>query len=232
MSKYQSVFFDLDHTLWDFDTNAKTTLFEIFESFGLQSFGIPSAENFCQVFMQVNDELWLKYDRGAISKFYLRDERFKMVLDSSGYQADEQLAKKINKAFMTECPQKEAVLDGALELLEYLQHKYALHIITNGFIETQSIKLTRSGLLPYFDKIITSEKAGFRKPNPGIFKYAMKHCQATPEYSIMIGDNLLTDIAGARNFGMDYVYFNPNHTTTGNGIMHEINHLKDLLQIL
>ncbi|MGL1887564.1 MAG: YjjG family noncanonical pyrimidine nucleotidase [Reichenbachiella sp.] len=232
---YQSIFFDLDHTLWDYDANAKLTLLELFDQYELDAVGIESAEVFTRHFFEVNEDLWAKYNVGAIDKFYLRNERFRLVFEASGAimkLVSQELFKSLNKSFLKTCSQKSKLMVGAKEILEDLHGRYPMYIITNGFEEVQSIKMESSGIHHYFEKIITSEKAGFKKPMAGIFTYAMKWCKADPEQSIMIGDNLNADIKGARDFGIDQVYYNPMGKTHDATVTHEITELLQLRKIL
>jgi len=235
LNKYKTLFFDLDHTLWDYDTNAHDTLVELYQTFDLDSLGIQGAAHFVKVFFEVNEGLWAKYNVGKIDKFYLRNERFRLVFEESGSimkLVSPELLKEFNKSFLRTCPSKGKLIEGAKEVLDVFGDKYAMHIITNGFEEVQSTKLSTSGIAKYFDKIITSEKAGFKKPMAGIFTYALKWSKAELEHSIMIGDNLSTDIKGARDFGMDQVYFNPKSEQHSDEITYEISELKQLLAIL
>ncbi|WP_109833114.1 YjjG family noncanonical pyrimidine nucleotidase [Reichenbachiella versicolor] len=236
MSKtYKHVFFDLDHTLWDYETNAKQTLIELFDKYELDQYGIKSGQSFYDAFSKVNDQLWDLFNVGKITKFELRDRRFRETFERSGAimkLIPTDLLSSIGSVFIKECSKKSVTFEGAKEILEYLQPKYPLHIITNGFEETQSIKLKSSGLLHFFDQIITSEKAGFKKPFSGIFTYAMKHANAVPEGSIMIGDNLMTDIKGARDFKIDTIYFNPENKAHKHEVTYEVKSLIEIQNIL
>lgn len=233
--KYQNIFFDLDHTLWDYDANSKLTLNEMFEEFDLPYVGLSSSKAFHDEFIRINEDLWAKYNVGKISKFYLRDERFRLVFEAAGADmelVEEDLLMQFNKTYLRQCPHKPKLIDGAKEILAYLKPNYRLHIITNGFEEIQTIKLQSGGIDHFFEKIITSEKAGFKKPFSGMFRYAMKHCKAEPDTSIMIGDNLNTDIKGARGYDIDQVFFNPERVRHDEDVTHEITHLAQLENIL
>lgn len=235
MKSYKYLFFDLDHTLWDYDSNAGETLIELYHRFALDKHGITDALTFRDVFFLENNKLWEDMDAGKIDKFYLRNNRFRIVMESA--KADmqgisEDLLVDINSSFLKECSKKKKVVEGAFEVLEYCAGQYDMHIITNGFEEVQSIKMEHSGLDKYFDKVITSEKAGHKKPNEGIYKYALKHTGAQLEKSLMIGDNLNTDIKGARDFGMDQVYFNPLGVKHTEQVTVEITELMQLLSLL
>lgn len=235
MKLYKYLFFDLDHTLWDWDTNASETLIDLYHAYDLAKYGVVEATTFRDVFFRENNKLWADLDVGKIDKFYLRNNRFRIVLEAA--QANmksvkEELLVDLNANFLNECSKKKKVIDGAFEVLDFCKDKFDLHIITNGFEEVQSIKLEYSGLDKYFDKIITSEKAGHKKPSPGIYKYALKHSGADLADSLMIGDNLQTDIKGARDYGMDQVFFNPHGTPHADQVTKEITALAELIPFL
>lgn len=232
---YRDIFFDLDHTLWDYDTSARQTLDDLFDRYDLAAKGAIDKIQLAEAFFSVNDGLWKKYNNGRISKYVLRTQRFQMIFEEIGVHpklfGEEQVA-SFNHDYLHECPQKPNLIPGALELLEQLQGKFQLHIITNGFDDIQQTKLDTSGLSKYFGHVITSESAKAKKPFPGIFEYALKKTNATVAESIMVGDNLLTDIKGAREFGMKQVFFNPLNIPHQNEVSHEIHELCELVEIL
>lgn len=233
--KYTHIFFDLDHTLWDYDSNAEDTLKDLYARFDLADLGITSSARLINDFFEVNEGLWDQYNKGKIDKFFLRNERFKMVFKSAGAimnLVSDDLLSQFNEKYLAECPHKSKLMPGAIEVLEYLSGDYKMHLITNGFEEVQTIKIQKSGIAGYFDQMITSEKAGHKKPMKGIFTYAMKHTGAELDKSILIGDNLGTDIKGAMEFGMDQVFFNPKNSDHEVDVQHEISQLLDLKAIL
>ena len=203
---YQDIFFDLDHTLWDFETNSLETLKEIFEKYSLKAAGIPDVDVFIEVYHSHNHRLWSEYRRGEIAKEVLRVKRFGLCLNDFGI-TDPGIIEAIANDYVTISPTKTNLFPHAHKILTYLKSKYRLHIITNGFVEVQYTKLEHSGLRPYFIKVVTSEEAGVNKPDPAIFTYALKLANATAEASLMIGDNEEVDIDGARLAGIDQVLF-------------------------
>jgi len=227
MAKYEHVFFDLDRTLWDFDTNSRLALGEMYVEFKLKERGIGSSVEFVKVYQEINEELWDRYRKGLLNKRKLRALRFSKTLEYFGFQ-DEYLGDQLGTAYIEISPYKTAVLPNCVEILDYLAGRYDLHIITNGFEEVQNIKLEKSGLTKYFSKVITSEQAGARKPDPKVFDYAFGLTTGTVKNSLMIGDDLRTDIQGARNIKMDHVYYNPHRIGHSEDIFHEI---KDLLEL-
>jgi putative hydrolase of the HAD superfamily len=228
---YKHIFFDLDHTLWDFNRNSRETLEELFEIYSLKNYGIAVFEDFVQTYREVNDEKWELYRKGRLSKTELRATRFYDTL--LRFEVDHpELAAEIDREYISRSPHKTNLFPHALDVLGYLSEKYQLHIITNGFTEVQDIKLTKSGLKPYFTHKITSEIAGVNKPDPKIFAFALHTAGARRDESMMVGDNLQVDIIGARKVGLDQVYFNPDKKPHGEKVTHEIdnlNHLRTLL---
>ncbi|MEQ9288400.1 MAG: YjjG family noncanonical pyrimidine nucleotidase [Cyclobacteriaceae bacterium] len=232
---YRDIFFDLDHTLWDYDTSARQTLDELYDRYHLSATGAADKKQLAEAFFAVNDGLWKKYNNGHISKYVLRTQRFQMIFEEIGVHpklfGDEQVA-GFNHDYLHECPQKPNLIPGAMELLESLHGKFRLHIITNGFDDIQQTKMDTSGLTKFFHHVITSESAKAKKPFPGIFDYALKKTDATIPGSIMVGDNLQTDIKGAREYGMKQVFFNPHRAEHNDEVSYEINELHELREIV
>ncbi|MCG3166496.1 MAG: Pyrimidine 5'-nucleotidase YjjG [Bacteroidia bacterium] len=228
---YRHIFFDLDRTLWDFDRNSRETLEEIFVHQKLTEEGIPSFEIFYKIYHEINAHYWENYRLGNLDKETLRYIRFYDTLTRFGID-NKGLAIRIGNDYVDHSPRKTSLLPGTLEILEYLQGKYTLHIITNGFEEVQHIKMHSSGIAHYFEHIITSERAGHKKPTPEIFRYALKLAGAKRNESIMIGDHLEIDCVGARQTGIDAVYFNPGKIPHGEKIKYEITSLEELKNFL
>lgn len=227
---YKAVFFDLDHTLWDYECNARETLFELHESYKLQDRGID-VEAFHRHFKTINFQLWQLYDRGLIGNNVIRDERFKQVLDQFRVY-DEKLSSDLSHDYLYGCPKKTHLVPHAKQILEYLSVNYSLTVVTNGFDEIQSVKLSAGNITHFFDHVITSQKAGFKKPDRGIFDFALSVNNLRCHEVIMIGDNLLTDVAGARNASIDVVFFNPGRAAHSQKVNHEIGSLSELQNIL
>jgi len=229
--KYKTIFFDLDHTLWDYDTNSKETLSELYDHYNLHAKGVTSLEAFNAKFNEVNEGLWSLYDRGLIGSEVIREQRFKKILEPFQIQ-DETLIEQLSHDYLYACPRKGAMIPGAVDILEYLNDKYALTLITNGFEEIQGMKLKSGNITHYFDHIVTSQKAGHKKPAREIFDYALGLHNQEAHEAIMIGDNLMTDIAGARNATVDSVFFNPGKKEHQEAVTHEISSLHELASIL
>ena len=205
---YQFLFFDLDHTLWDFETNAKIAIQSTFDNNKLAERGIDDFNLFFERYSHHNQQLWHRYTKGFIKQEELRWRRmFRALLDFK--IGDEALSKKMSDEFLEELPNQSRVFPYTFEILDYLKNKnYPLFLITNGFEKVQTKKLVNSGLDKYFDYMITSEASNSLKPNKEIFEFAIANTKASVADSIMIGDNLDADILGAQNFGMDTVFVN------------------------
>ena len=202
------IFFDLDRTLWDFETNSHETLLEICEKYDLNNLGILNYIQFIKEYKIINEKLWTLYRLNKISQKDLRRERFQQTLALYNIK-DSDLSEKIGEDYIEICPRKTKLYPYTFEVLDYLKSKYQLHIITNGFHKTQHIKLDFARLKPYFNQIITSEELGVKKPNPKIFKHALLQANTIETESIYIGDDLIVDIVGCQNCGIDGVFFNP-----------------------
>ncbi|MCF2445274.1 YjjG family noncanonical pyrimidine nucleotidase [Dyadobacter sp. CY345] len=229
--KYRHLFFDLDHTLWDFERNSSESLTDIFHNSNLTSHGITSLDHFVQSFLRINTELWDKFDRGLIHHTYIRENRFKMVFEELGVSCPNN-HEEIGEVYLQTLPQKKHLLEGALELLDYVSGKgYNLHIVTNGFNDIQAKKIASSGISHFFQNIVTFENANAKKPDPKIFAYALEVSGAVPEESIMIGDNWIADVLGAKQFGLDTVYVNPAGLTFEETPTYDIRRLEELKAI-
>lgn len=205
---YRHIFFDLDHTLWDFESNALQTLKDIYTSLRLYEFGIEDFERFHHQYILHNDKLWERYRNGFIKVDELRWKRmWHTLLDFK--IGDEKLARRMGDEFLNLLPTRTILFPHTNEILDYLQSNgYSLHLITNGFENTQHNKLKYSNIDGFFSKVITSEGSNSLKPHREIFEYAYKITGANAFDSIMIGDNIEVDINGARNAGMDQVFVN------------------------
>jgi putative hydrolase of the HAD superfamily len=231
LKTYHHIFFDLDHTLWDFESNSKSTLFDIFNQYQSKFPSIPSYEVFEKQYHIHNDFYWEEFNKSRITRDELRRIRFLKTLEDFNIY-DEALAIHLAEVYLNILPTKKAIMTEAHDVLDYLKKKYDLHIITNGFDEIQHKKLSNASLDNYFHHIITSEKSGSKKPNKEIFKYAFYVTGATVLDSIFIGDSIEADINGAKSVGMDYVFFNPKKTKHTEKIMIEISELRELKKIL
>lgn len=199
------MFFDLDHTLWDFEKNSALAYKRIFEERKLPL----DLAKFLEVYIPTNLKYWKLYREEKISQDDLRYYRLKEVFDALDFTSiNKNEVMEIAHDYIAYLPTFNHLYEGAKEVLEYLQPNYHLHIITNGFAEVQQRKIQQSGLEHYFKTVTNSETAGVKKPNPQIFYTALHLAKAEVAQSIMIGDSLEADIEGAQSFGLDTIYFN------------------------
>lgn len=228
---YKHIFFDLDHTIWDFDKNAEETLYELYEIYRLNEIGLPSAALFIETYTRNNHQLWAEYHTGKITKTELRETRFKRTFIELGVHPDV-LPLAFEDDYVKLCPTKTNLFPHAHETLQYLQNKYTLHLISNGFKEASTLKIGNTNIGGYFDQVIISEIVGINKPDPAIFQHALDIAGAEKHESIMIGDSLEADVYGALKFGMDAIYFNPFNAPKPDDVPLQVTHLKELTLLL
>ncbi len=227
---YKHIFFDLDRTLWDFEQNKEDALRDIFFDYQLDTV-FPNILTFINTFTKHNDYLWEKYLKGELTKDVLRYKRFEVTLVDYGLN-NTRLAKTLGEEYLKIMPLKTALVPGTRELLEYLSEKYKLHIISNGFNEVQFPKLERCHIEHYFEWVVTSEDAGYHKPDPRVFGHSLSKANAKKEESIMVGDDFEKDVEGAKKFGMDQIYFNPENKPRKFKATYEVQSLRDIMTIL
>lgn len=226
MKHIKHIFFDLDHTLWDFDKNSEKA-FEIVLQNYLSKFDISA---FMNVYNPINQACWALYQKDLITHQELRYKRLKDTFDRLTISVNDDEIDRISEEYIEHLPNSNHLFDGCVETLEYLHQKYKLHIITNGFAEVQFKKISNSGINHFFDTITNSEMAGAKKPNPIIFEHALKVANAQKNESIMIGDDLEADVDGALNFGIEAVFFNSNRQKLGDSIK-QISNLVELKKL-
>jgi len=198
------IFFDLDHTLWDFDRNSFLALKRVFNTFGINL----KVETFTAVYEPINVAYWKLYRDEKVSKQQLRRGRLIEAFEHFEMNFSMQEIDDMAVSYIDELPVNNHLLDGTIEILDYLLDKYTLHIITNGFEEVQHIKLKNSGIQGYFKTVTSSEEVGLKKPNPVIFKTALEKADVLKESTLMIGDSFEADILGAKAFGMRTLFYN------------------------
>ena len=229
---YKDLFFDLDHTLWDFETNSRETIQELYTTHRLAELGIVDFDGFYSTYSAHNHRLWDRYTKRFIKQEELRWKRvYLSLLDFK--VANEPLAKEMSQAYLEILPNKKHLFPYTIEILEYLKQKdYKMHLITNGFESVQFKKIKNSGIADYFTEVITSEASNSLKPQKEIFEYALKNAKATVAESIMIGDNESADIQGGINIGMDTIFVNHIQAIPTIPATYTITHLKELETIL
>ena len=202
--KISDIFFDLDHTLWDFEKNSALTFEKLLVTYGVD---IP-LETFLKAYIPINLQYWRMYREGRVSKETLRYERLKFSFDTLEYPATDALIHELADQYMEVLTTYNHLFPGTLEILDYLKPHYKLHIITNGFSEVQGRKMRNAGIDHFFDVVVDSELAGVKKPHPQIFELALKKANVTAAHSLMIGDSLEADILGAKAVGLEVLHFN------------------------
>jgi len=228
--RYKWLFFDLDGTLWDFDSNSEYTLRLLLQQLAPDL--VQHEREFLSYYREYNDFLWIEYGAGRISKADLRWKRFYEVFLRFGLD-NKKLAEEFGEKYISMSPYQTRVVEHSFDILDYLKSKgYHMYLLTNGFAEIQHIKTTQSGLAPYFEKVFTSDESGYKKPHKLAFDYAVKYVNARKKESLMIGDEWPTDIFGARQAGIDQVYFNTRNQKADCPVTYEISSLLELKSIL
>jgi YjjG family noncanonical pyrimidine nucleotidase len=226
-SNITHIFFDLDHTLWDFDKNSGFAFERIFNENKIDI----NLKDFLHYYIPTNVKYWEMYRKDEITQSELRYGRLKETFDLIDYKTDQETIDFFSHQYIEYLPKFTELFDGAIETLDYLSSKYNLHIITNGFQDVQDKKMSNSNIKHYFKTITNSEMAGVKKPNPIIFEHALQKAAAKKEESIMIGDCLEADVGGALNFGMKALFFNSNKIEINQNI-NQINTLIELKNLL
>ncbi|PTM02782.1 MAG: noncanonical pyrimidine nucleotidase, YjjG family [Bacteroidetes bacterium] len=197
------VFFDLDHTLWDFDKNSGLTFEKIFK---LNNIDVE-LKDFLPVYEPINLSYWKLYREEKVTKSALRYGRLKEAFDQIEVTVEDDIINHLSEAYIEHLITFNHLFDGTFEILDYLKDKYDLHIITNGFEEAQEKKMMTSNIRQYFKTVTNSEMVGVKKPNPKIFNFALDIAKTSANESIMIGDSIEADIEGADKIGMDTIHF-------------------------
>lgn len=228
--KIRHLFFDLDHTLWDFEKNSKICIRQIYEQHKSIFPAEIGFEAFFQKFSTINSAMWNQLDLSLITHEYLRIFRFQKVLQALDIEIDEQFSLELNQMLLDILPYQQHLMDDAFDTLEVLASRdYKMHIISNGYQDIQIKKMKSGGIYHFFNQIITNDIAGARKPEKAIFDFALYKADADIGNSLMIGDNLIADIEGAKNAGLRTIYFNPEIEENNS---ENISELKYLLEIL
>ena len=221
------MFFDLDHTLWDFDKNSALTFDKIFKIHEIDI----EIEDFLVEYVPINFNYWKLYREERVSKESLRFGRLNDAFLAMGTAIDPKLVNRLSDDYLKYQSSFNHLFNGTFEVLDYLKEHYNLHIITNGFEEVQHKKMSKSNILHYFDTVTNSEMVGVKKPNPKIFNHALGLAKTTAQSSIMIGDSFEADILGAKNIGMDVIFFDVHDTPITEGVK-QVNNLMSLKRYL
>jgi len=228
MQNIQHVFFDLDHTLWDFEKNSDLTFQKIFKMNDLS----VDLHSFLEVYRPLNFKFWKLYREDKVTKSELRYGRLKNTFDAIDFPISDTLIYLIADQYIEHLADFNHLFDGAIEILDYLNQKYTLHIITNGFEEIQTKKMINSKIYHYFEKVITSESVGVKKPNPKVFKHALEIANANIDQAIMIGDSIEADINGALGVGMKAIHCNFDTSLVPNNLFISVSSLLEIKKFI
>jgi len=229
MSRITDIFFDLDHTLWDFEPNSDAAFEKLLKQHNIN----VSIVDFIETYRPINHQYWDNYSRGIVTKAQVRKGRLIDTFEKLSATVSDEMIERLADDYLIFLREETRLFQGAISLLEYLQEKYKLHILTNGFNEVQSHKLKNAKIDFFFKTVTTSEEAGKLKPHPDIFNYALKKADVFAQHSVMIGDNLKTDILGAKNVGMFVIHFDPEQQNNiDREIIPKVNHLLQIKEIL
>lgn len=221
------VFFDLDHTLWDFDRNSKLAFERVFLRHRIE----VNTEGFLKEYEPINFEYWKQYREDRVTKEQLRRGRLIDTFNRFEMSFPMEQIDLLAVAYIEELPVDNYLFDGAVAVLDYLSKKYTLHIITNGFEEVQLLKLKNSSISHYFKTVTTSEEAGVKKPNPKIFSLALEKAGVVSATCMMIGDTFEADILGAEASGMHTLYYNYRKEQIPERYL-KVDHLEEIKDIL
>ncbi len=228
---YKHLFFDWDHTLWDFEANSIKVLEEIYYHYNLRQFNVLSPQHFIDTYMPINYYMWTKFREGKIDAETVKFQRFAMTFKEFGV-IDDQLIADVKSFYLQELPKGGFLMPNVIDMLNELQNEFQLHIVTNGFLEVTNEKLKYSQIAHYFETVLSAEEVGVLKPNQAVFHEALRRANATVTDSLFIGDNLIADVQGARNVGMNQVFFNPDQRQHDEQPTFEISDMKELVGIL
>ncbi len=221
------IFFDLDHTLWDFEKNSALAFETILNKHKME---VP-LEEFLKYYVPINLKYWEWFRNETINQSQLRYGRLRETFDLLDFEIEEEKIMFLSQEYIFYLPQFNFLFDGAIAILDYLKPKYNLHIITNGFQEIQNNKLKNANIGHYFQTVTNSEMAGVKKPNTKIFEYALRQANAKKGASVMIGDCIVADVNGALDFGMDAILFNANRISIPQNVK-QVSHLLQLKEFL
>lgn len=221
------IFFDLDHTLWDFEKNSALTFRKILHKNNVQI----NPDKFLEVYVPINFEFWKLFRDEKITKSELRYQRLATTFNRLNVSFTDDLIHLLAEEYIKYLSSFNHLFDYTEDLLKGLHGKYKLHVITNGFREVQHKKIRQAGIYEYFDHIIDSESVHVKKPNPKIFKHAMELAKVAPENAMMIGDNLEADIMGALDLNMNAIHvdFDKKESHTLCPIVHNLIEIEKIL---
>ncbi|MFI3240289.1 MAG: YjjG family noncanonical pyrimidine nucleotidase [Bacteroidales bacterium] len=230
----ETLYIDLDDTLWDFSANAKVALHYIYDKYNIVEY-CEDYKRFSSIYIAKNHELWEQYHHNQIDRAYLLSERFRFTFSQVGLEDDnlQSMAQSANDDYLSYIGDLTTLVDGAVDLLQSLQQHYKVNMLSNGFHGIQFRKLRGSNLEQYFNRVILSDDINVTKPQREIFDYALGVCNAQAATSIMIGDNYDADILGAHNAGWRTIHFNRSGEDIPNSVADlTVSNLSEISQLL
>lgn len=232
MKKYSHLFFDLDGTLWDIAANTRAAFDILFEKHAANGLGELNKEDFTNTYMRHNEAVWALYRVGKIEKSELRVVRFQKTFAELKSGADQDFINQFSDEFVETCPRQPHLVEGVRQVLEHCHGKYGMHILTNGFVEIQGLKMRAGDIGGYFENVINSEEAKARKPQREIFQYALSKAGAKKSECLMIGDDWEADIIGARDFGIDQAWLRSGNPGDHYSPTYTLEKMSNLIEIL
>ncbi|MGW8391405.1 YjjG family noncanonical pyrimidine nucleotidase [Pseudoduganella sp. HUAS MS19] len=226
--KHSLFLFDLDDTLLDFRASEKLSFERVLRELGYND----RIDELFQQYQGINIGLWRAFESGAVSKEFLKVERFRKTFAENGLEIDPQQA---SHRYLESLSATVVLVDGAKSLCETLAAAGEVGIITNGVAHIQERRIASSGLGDYISFTATSEACGFAKPDSRFFEYATKMARAfSKNETIIVGDRLDADILGANRFGIECCWYNPGRLTNDTQALptFEAAHLDDIARLL
>lgn len=201
--KYRAIFFDADDTLFDYPQAERAALLACLAGFQVRC----GPETFIAVYRRHNHDVWREFERGETDQATLRVERFRRLaaeLELPGLPLE-----KVSTFYLEALACQSQLLPGALELVRELAKRFPLALVTNGIAAVQNKRFAASPITPYFRSIVISEEVGIAKPDPRIFRPALEKLGVEAGDVLYAGDSVTSDMAAARNAGIDFCWLNP-----------------------
>ena len=231
--KVRAVIFDLDETLIEEETSndasalaageIATTRYGVDRAALLAALRKRSRElflagpliDYCRdIGISAREALWGSFAGDDPSLVQLRDWMPTYRLRSWGTALTEvgidkpALAAELAEFFANDRSRRHVVFAESEQVLHELKKNFRLALITNGAPDIQGTKIDGSNLASFFETIIISGDHGFGKPDLRIFQLALNRLEVAAHETVMVGDSLNRDIAGARDAGIRTVWIN------------------------
>ena len=224
--EYTHILFDLDRTLWDFDTNSRNNIYQLLDSYNLVNLDKTS---FFQTYDKINHSLWSKYESGELPKEVLRWKRFHDTFLEFGID-NMKMSVDFAESYLDNMPNQTTLMPYAKEVLERLKSKGCrMSLVTNGFKEVQHRKIQNSAISSFFESVLISEEQGVHQPSPINLQRAINSIGGEKPTTLMVGDDFSNDIEGAMIFGIDQFFYNYKKIECEGGPTYESSDLRDLV---